>query len=73
MENEFFNEDVTARIFFLFLELKYERNRVHFCCCSYIDMHMVKKREKCAPVRLYISNAVNVEAELNVYVDTCVS
>ena len=69
MENDYFNEDVTARIFFFFSELNFERDRVHFCCCFYIYMHMVNKREKCTPLRLYISNAVNVEAVLNVYVD----
>ena len=33
----------------------------------YIDIHMVHEREKCTPLRSYISRAVNVEAELNVY------
>ena len=33
----------------------------------YIDIHMVHEREKCTPLRSYISRAVNVGAELNVY------
>ena len=30
----------------------------------YVDMHMVYEREKCTPLRSYISRAVNVGAEL---------
>ena len=30
----------------------------------YIDIHMVHEREKCTPLRSYISKAVNVGAEL---------
>ena len=33
----------------------------------YIDIHVVHEREKCSPLRSYISRAVNVAAELNVY------
>ena len=33
----------------------------------FVDMHMVYEREKCTPLRSYISRAVNVGAELNVY------
>ena len=33
----------------------------------YIDKHMVHEREKCTPLRSYVSKAVNVGAELNVY------
>ena len=32
-----------------------------------IDVHMVHEREKCTFLRSYISKAVNVGAELNVY------
>ena len=33
----------------------------------YINIHIVHEREKCIPLRSYISMAVNVVAELNVY------
>ena len=33
----------------------------------YIDIYMVHEREKYTPLRSYISRAVNVGAELNVY------
>ena len=33
----------------------------------YIDIHMVNEREKCSPLRLNVSRAVNVGAELKVY------
>ena len=33
----------------------------------YIDIHMVHEGEKCTPLRSYVSMAVNVGAELNVY------
>ena len=32
----------------------------------YIDIHMEHEREKCSPLRSYISRAVNDKAELNV-------
>ena len=33
----------------------------------FINIHMVHEKEKCTPLRLNISRAVNVGAELNVY------
>ena len=66
VENYYLNGGVTPRIFVgIFSYLKYERKRVHFLL--YIDKHMVHEREKCTPLRSYISRAVNVGAELNVY------
>ena len=58
-----------------FLELKNERKRVHsspyeFFLIYYIDIHMVHERKKWTPFRTYISRAVNVGAELNVYAVT---
>ena len=34
---------------------------------TYIDMHMVHKREECTLLRSYICKAVNIVAQLNVY------
>ena len=38
--------------------------RIFLC---YIDIHIVHEKEKCTPLRSYISRAVNVGAEFNVY------
>ena len=53
-----------------FSKLKYERKRVHFSPYEFlycIDIYMVHEREKCTPLRSYVSRAVNVGADLNVY------
>ena len=58
------------RYFFIFLELKYEHKRVLFFLrrfLTYIDIHVVHKREECTPLRSYICKAVNIVAQLNVY------
>ena len=50
MENDYLNAAVTPRIFLKFSDIKYERKRHTF----------VHDREKCTPLRSYISRAVNI-------------
>ena len=68
MENDYLNGDVPPLILWNFSELKYEHKRVHFSPYDFFlydfDIHMVHEREKCTPLRSYISRAVNVGAEL---------
>ena len=51
-----------------FSELKYEHKRVHFSPYDFFlndfDIHMVHEREKCTPLRSYISRVINVGADL---------
>ena len=53
------NDDINGN-FVKISELKNERNRVLFFLTnfSYIDMHMVHKREKCTSLRSHISRVV---------------
>ena len=73
VENDYLNGDFTPRIFFESFRIRIRAQASIIFSLRiflyYIDKHMVHEREKCTPLRSYVSRVVNVGAELNVYVN----